>query len=435
MDAVTKGVGAAVPIIERRLELLPQFFSEDNFRYLVFNELHKAEVDVVRVSLEHPHPADLRAKIDTVILDAKGEPETAIEFKYHRNNTISDNLPRTMHAGKLIADFARLRDFPNVHRFIAYLTDDEMFQYFNNPKNGLNWLFSRSEQEISDAKLPSAKIFRENADDWSFPVRAQVAGRWDVGNDHKLVVWRVEASRQGEWRARRGGNIRLAAKGRGGRARGAKGIEGSDMDAVTQGISGAIPLLERRLGLAAPFGEDDFRHLAVSEIVRAGVDVMRVAHGYPRQEERATPEYSQPRDLREKIDAVILDAAGAPETAIEFKYHRGNRSGSNLPRTMFAGELIAEFAKLRDFFPNDQQVRRFVMYLTDGEMFRYFNNPNNGLSRLLAPMEQEISDRSLPRTKTLRRHAGDWRAPVRTRVKCVWDLGSNHWLVVWQVLS
>lgn len=207
------------------------------------------------------------------------------------------------------------------------------------------------------------------------------------------------------------------------------------MDAVTQGIGGAIPLLERRLGLAAPFGEDDFRHLAISEIVGAGVDVMWVAQGYPRQEERATLEYSQPRDLREKIDAVILDATGKPETAIEFKYHRGNRSGSNLPRTMFAGELIAEFAKLRDFFPKDQQVRRFAMYLTDGEMFRYFNNPNNGLSQLLTPMEQEISDRSLPRTKTLRRHAGDWRAPVRARVKCVWDLGSNHWLVVWQVLS
>lgn len=194
MDAVTKGVGAAVPVIERRLEL-PAPLSEDNFRYLAFHGLFKAGVDVARVALEYPHPgiSREREKVDTVLLDAKGAPEAAIEFKYHRGNRSGRNLPRTMSAGQLIADFARLRDFPNVHRFIAYLTDDEMFQYFNNPKNGLNWLFSRSEQEISDAKLPSAKIFRENADDWSFPVRAQVAGRWDVGNDHKLVGWQVSS--------------------------------------------------------------------------------------------------------------------------------------------------------------------------------------------------------------------------------------------------
>lgn len=207
------------------------------------------------------------------------------------------------------------------------------------------------------------------------------------------------------------------------------------MDAVTQGIGAAIPLIERRLGLPAPFGEDDFRHLAISEIVKAGVDVMRVTLEYPQSEEQVTLEYSQPRDLRAKVDAVLLDATGKPETAIEFKYHRGNRSGGNLPRTMFAGELIAEFAKLRDFFPDDQRVRRYVMYLTDGEMFRYFNNPNNGLNRLLSPFEQEISDGNLPRTKTLRRHAGDWGAPVRTRVKCVWDVGSDHWLVVWRVMA
>ena len=193
MDVVTKCVGAAVPIIERRLELLPQFFREDNFRYLVFDEFRKAGVDVVRVSLEHPHPADLRAKIDTVILDAKGEPETAIEFKYHRSIPSNRNRPRTMSAGDLLADFARLRDFPNVHRFVVYLTDEEMFRYFNNPDNGLNRLFSRSEQEFSDGNIPNTKTFRDRAGDWHSPVRAQVTGSWKVGNDHRLYVWRVMA--------------------------------------------------------------------------------------------------------------------------------------------------------------------------------------------------------------------------------------------------
>lgn len=195
------------------------------------------------------------------------------------------------------------------------------------------------------------------------------------------------------------------------------------MDVVTQGISGVIPLLERRLESQEKFNEHKFRCLVIQVLHKAGVDAARVEL-----------EYRHPANSRkgQRTDAVILDANGVPKTAIEFKYHRKSpNSNSDTPHAENAGELLADFAKLRDS-PN---VRRFVVYLTDGEMFRYFNNPNNGLSRLLAPMEQEISDRSLPRTKTLRRHAGDWRAPARTRMKCMWDVGSNHWLVVWQVLS
>ena len=192
MDVVTKGVGAAIPLIERRLERRAPF-GVDDFRQMVIRGLHKAGVDAARVKLEYPHPTNSRKgqRTDAVILDATGKPETAIEFKYHRGIPSGGNLPRTEFAGDLIADFARLRDFPNVDRFIAYLTDGEMFRYFNNPSNGLNRLFSASEQEISDGNLPSAKTFRDRADDWRFPVRTQVAGRWDVGSDHKLVVWQV----------------------------------------------------------------------------------------------------------------------------------------------------------------------------------------------------------------------------------------------------
>ena len=193
MDAVTKGVGAAVPTIERRLELLPEFFSEDNFRYLVFNEIHKDGVDVARVAPEYPHPAEpyksKRAKIDAVIRDAEGAPETAIEFKCIRKpGALSAD------AGGLLADFAKLRDFPNVHRFVALLADGKFFQYLNKPSNGLSMLFSPSEQEFSKGKIPCGKgtiNLRKHAGDWRSPDRAQVTGRWDVGSGHKLVVWRV----------------------------------------------------------------------------------------------------------------------------------------------------------------------------------------------------------------------------------------------------
>ena len=189
MDVVTEGVGAAVPLIERRLKRRASF-SEDDFRHLVIRGLHKVGVVTRRVKLEYPHPGILRAMVDTVILDAKGAPETAIEFKYHRGIPSGGNLPRTQLAGQLIADFARLRDFPNVHRFVVYLTDGEMYGYFRN-NNRLSRLFSQSEQEISDSNIPSKPTFRERAGKWQSPVRAQMAECWDVGSGHKLVVWRV----------------------------------------------------------------------------------------------------------------------------------------------------------------------------------------------------------------------------------------------------
>ena len=220
MDAVTQVFGAAVPIIERRLELhallsedvgLQAPLSEDGFRYLVFDEFRKAGVDIMRVALEYPRdvhakgvdepndraatkPKGVRPKIDTVILDdAKAAPETAIEFKYIRKH----GAP-SADAGGLLADFTRLRDFdfPNgeVDRFVALLTDGELWEYLNDPCKGLSWLLCESEQEISKGKIPCGKgtiNLRKRAGDWRSPVRAQVTGRWEVGSDHKLVVWRA----------------------------------------------------------------------------------------------------------------------------------------------------------------------------------------------------------------------------------------------------
>ena len=200
MDVVTKGVGAAVPIIERRLELhaplsegvkLKAPLIEDGFRYLVFDEFRKAGVDIMRVDLEYPrdvHAKGVRPRIDAVILNEKGEPETAIEFKYIRKH----GAPAA-DAGRLLADFARLRDFPKVHRFAALLADGKFFQYLNKPSNGLNLLFSPSEQEFSEGNIPKPKaLLAKVGCALSSPVRVQVTGSWEVGNDHRLFVWRVK---------------------------------------------------------------------------------------------------------------------------------------------------------------------------------------------------------------------------------------------------
>lgn len=176
-------------------------FSEDNFRYLVFHGLFKSGMDVVRLALEYPHPANSRAseKVDTVILDDNGIPVVAAEFKYHRRNPSGANLPRPMSAGELLADFAKLRDFPDVDRFVVYLTDGEMLQYLQKPSNGLAWLLDTSrEQEISHNTIPVGKTFRRHAGDWTRPALSQMILNRDVGSDHRLIVWQVRPKPQSD---------------------------------------------------------------------------------------------------------------------------------------------------------------------------------------------------------------------------------------------
>lgn len=195
MNALNAAVDAAIPLIERRLEMQAPF-SEDNFRYLVFHGLFKSGTDVARMVLEYPHPnLQLQGKkIDTVLLDENGEPKTAIEFKYHRSNPSGTNLPRPMSAGELLADFAKLRDFPQVERFVVYLTDGEMLQYLKNPDNGLSWILEHSrEQEISLSNIPDGKTFRQHAGDWSRPALSQTLLNRPVAIDHRLIVWQVNA--------------------------------------------------------------------------------------------------------------------------------------------------------------------------------------------------------------------------------------------------
>lgn len=195
MDALNAAVDAAIPLIKRRLEMQAPF-SEDNFRYLVFHGLFKSGIDVTRIALEYPRPGNSREKIDTVILDENGTPQVAIEFKYHRKIPSRANQPRTMKASELLADFARLRDFPNVQRLVVYLTDDEMLKYFKNktPERDLKWLLDpRNEQEISDAKIPNIKTLRAKAGDWTRPALSQMLLNRTVGSDHRLIVWQVNA--------------------------------------------------------------------------------------------------------------------------------------------------------------------------------------------------------------------------------------------------
>ncbi len=188
MNALNATVDTAIPLIERRLEMQAQF-SEDNFRYLVFHGLFKSGIDVARMALEYPRPGNSREKIDTMILDENGTPQIAIEFKYHRKIPRSHNQPRTMKAGELLADFARLRDFPNVQRLVVYLTDGEMLRYI---RNRIHWLIDLQEQEISNTTIPNIDTLQAKAGNWSHPALSQMLLNLPVASDHRLIVWQVK---------------------------------------------------------------------------------------------------------------------------------------------------------------------------------------------------------------------------------------------------
>lgn len=187
------------------------------------------------------------------------------------------------------------------------------------------------------------------------------------------------------------------------------------MNALNAAVDTAIPLIERRLEMQAPFSEDNFRYLVFHGLFKSGMDVVRLALEYPHP--------GNSREL-EKVDTVIMDADGVPETAIEFKYHP-----NDIPTAMSAGELLKDFARLRDF-PNAQ---RFVVYLTAEKMLKYFNEPCNGLHWLLYPKEQKISDAKIPKDDKLRQYADDWSRPALSQMLLNCPVAIDHRLIVWQV--
>ena len=191
MNALNAAVDTAIPLIERRLKMQASF-NEDTLRRLVLDRLVNSGIPAMRLKTEYPHPKIQGKRVDTVILDGDRTPQVAIEFKYHRKIPSSHNQPRTMKAGELLTDFARLRDFPNVQRYMIYLTDVEMLRYLGNPRNGLYWLLYTKEQEISDANLPNTATLRRTAGDWTRPALSQTLLNRDVGIDHRLIVWQVK---------------------------------------------------------------------------------------------------------------------------------------------------------------------------------------------------------------------------------------------------
>ena len=88
-------------------------------------------------------------------------------------------------------------------------------------------------------------------------------------------------------------------------------------------------------------------------------------------------EYPHPTIGGAEIDTLIQPKQGS-SAAIEFKYDRGNKGGTNQNRTQRAGLALADMFRLAKV-PNEIAANRFFLYVTDSEMAGYFKNPTNRL--------------------------------------------------------
>jgi hypothetical protein len=193
---VSRVAACFVDLLRRRL-VSGTFTTEDSIRFTFFAAVLQSEVRPERVVLECPHPAIRRAKVDTVILGEDGEPNAAVEFKYDRANPGGTNQPKPQKAGAVVADLARLLLWPEpVQRYLVYVTDREMFDYWTEPANGLERIIALpagSGLQICGLFFERRpKVFREAMGEWPEPALLDAVVNSAMPNGHHLRVWQVQ---------------------------------------------------------------------------------------------------------------------------------------------------------------------------------------------------------------------------------------------------
>ncbi len=145
-------------------------------------------------------------------------------------------------------------------------------------------------------------------------------------------------------------------------------------------------------------------------------------------------EYPHPTIPGAEIDTLVQPRVGE-SAAIEFKYDRGNRGGTNQNRTQRAGAALADVFRLVKV-PNEVAANRYFLYVTDEEMAAYFKNPNNRLHQFFAENSRLALNASV-----FDGFARTFRSRIETlisdcKVHCVFgaDVLGEHCIRVWHVL-
>ncbi len=166
-------------------------------------------------------------------------------------------------------------------------------------------------------------------------------------------------------------------------------------------------LLRLRLEFGAFTTEDSIRYTFFAALLR---------NSFP--PERVVLEYRHPIIAGKEIDTVLLGNEGTLDTAIEFKYDRGNPGGTNQPLPQKAGAAFHDMVRLLKL---PSPANRYFVYVTDDELARYLASPRNGLSAIFGlgagQVIQVNSDFFSPLSKTFRNKMGGW--PVSTRIVAI----------------
>lgn len=194
-DTILEAAGNFAELLRVRFENeVPT--TEDSIRYTFFAGLLRAGLPPHEIVLEHRHDAIAGAEIDTFIPGIGTGAAVAIEFKYDRGIPSGRNQPKTMKAGAVVSDMARLRQVrSDCLRFFVYITDQEMAVYWRNERNRFSKMFSLRPGQSLDVPIELLNdmpaTFRSRLKGWSAPLRLVGVCCEDLPRSHYLRMFEV----------------------------------------------------------------------------------------------------------------------------------------------------------------------------------------------------------------------------------------------------
>lgn len=146
-------------------------------------------------------------------------------------------------------------------------------------------------------------------------------------------------------------------------------------------------------------------------------------------------EYPHPTIPNAEIDTLVQPKDGQ-SAAIEFKYDRGNKGGTNQNRTQRAGSVLADVFRLVRVPKEEVAAHRYFVYVTDAEMAGYFKNPSNRLNQFFEANSRTALNAGLFAgfAQTLRTKIEAFISDCEGRCAFAADLPGEHCLRVWHVL-
>ena len=138
-------------------------------------------------------------------------------------------------------------------------------------------------------------------------------------------------------------------------------------------------LLEERLGKSIFTTEDSVRYTFFHALTL----------NWAISPQQVILEYPHPTIPGAEIDLIV--ETDDYQYVFEFKFDRSIPSRKNLPRSQKAGAVFADISRLARF-QSMRQCEKYFLYVTNGEMAGYFQNPRNSATELFQlPEQSEIA--------------------------------------------